>query len=183
MIVVMENGGIATGLSGGRGPGTTTAPGSAPGSAPVNRFAFTEAFEPVMINEVIPMVDRTYRTIPDRAHRAMAGTSMGGMQTFQITLNHLDMFSSIGGFSPGLPTDVDAKLMGDVKGFNEKVKVLFLGTGTVERDSNPNIKNLHEALEKEGVKHVYYESPGTAHEWLTWRRDLYQFAPQLFRSP
>jgi len=60
--------------------------------------------------------------------------------------------------------------------------VLFLGTGTVERDSNPNIRNLHETLEKGGVKHVYYESPGTAHEWLHWRRDLCQFVPLLFQD-
>ena len=51
----------------------------------------------------------------------------------------------------------------------------------MERDSNPNILRLHEEFEKAGVKHVYYESPGTAHEWLTWRRDLYEFAPLLFR--
>jgi enterochelin esterase family protein len=51
----------------------------------------------------------------------------------------------------------------------------------VERDSNPNIPHLHEDLAKAGVKHVYYESPGTAHEWLTWRWDLKEFAPLLFR--
>jgi enterochelin esterase family protein len=62
-----------------------------------------------------------------------------------------------------------------------QAEVLFIGTGTVERDSNPNILRLHEALDKAGVKHVYFESPGTAHEWLTWRRDLNDFAPRLFR--
>ena len=59
------------------------------------------AFEDVMVKDLIPMIDATYRTIPDRDHRAMAGLSMGGMQTFQITLKHLDLFSHIGGFSGG----------------------------------------------------------------------------------
>ena len=111
----------------------------------------------------------------------MAGLSMGGMQTLQITLTNLNLFASIGGFSPGLPEETVQTIYKDVAGFNKKVRLLFLGTGTVERDGNPNILNLHKELEKAGVKHVYYESPGTAHEWLTWRRDLYQFAPLLFR--
>jgi enterochelin esterase family protein len=175
MIVVMEDGGIATGFGGGKGNPPATAPVAA------DRFAFAQAFERVMINELIPMIDATYRTIPDRNHRAMAGTSLGGWQTLQITLNHLDTFAYIGGFSPGLPQDI-SRITSDPAGFNQKVKVLFLSTGTVERDSNPNIKNLHEALERAGVKHVYYESPGTAHEWLTWRRDLYRFVPLLFQD-
>ncbi len=169
MIVVMEDGDIATGLGGGGAP------------AGANRFAFAQAFESVMINELIPMIDATYRTIPDRDHRAIAGTSLGGWQALQIALNHLDTFANMGGFSPGLPQDIQ-RIAGNPASFNQKVKVLFLGTGTVERDSNPNIKNLHEALEKAGVRHVYYESPGTAHEWLTWRRDLHQFAPLLFQD-
>ncbi len=188
MIVVMEDGGIATGLgSGGDGaPASTSAsaptPAAATASRGTNRFAFMQAFEPIMINELIPMIDASYRTVADREHRAMAGTSMGGLQTFQITLNHLNTFAYIGGFSSDLPQDINSRLTSDVTGFNQKVKVLFLGTGTVERNSNPNIKSLHDTLEKAGVKHVYYESPGTGHEWLTWRRDLYQFAPMLFQD-
>jgi enterochelin esterase family protein len=174
MIVVMEDGGIATGLGGGSGNPATTAPAT-------NRLAFAQAFDGVMMTELIPMIDASYRTISDRNHRAMAGTSLGGWQTLQITLSHLDTFAYIGGFSPGLPQDID-RITRDPADFNQNVKVLFLGTGTVERDSNPNIRNLHETLAKAGVKHVYYESPGTTHEWLTWRRDLYQFVPLLFQD-
>jgi S-formylglutathione hydrolase FrmB len=66
----------------------------------------------------------------------------------------------------------------DPAAFNKKVIVLFLGIGSVE---GPATKNFSDALTKAGIHNVYFESPGTAHEWLTWRRDLNQFAPLLFR--
>jgi enterochelin esterase-like enzyme len=127
------------------------------------------------------MIESQFRGISSREQRAMAGLSMGGMQTFLTTLPHLDKFAYIGGFSPGLPAAQIEGISKDPAAFNKQVKLLFLGTGTVERDSNPNILRLHETLEKAGVKHVYFESQGTAHEWLTWRRDLNEFAPLLFR--
>ena len=143
-----------------------------------------------MVKDLIPMIDATYRTIADRDHRAMAGLSMGGMQTFQITLKHLDLFSHIGGFSGGGGgfggVAFDAKtahggVMADADAFNKKVRVLWLGIGTTEpQRMYESVKSYHQALEKAGIKHVYYESPGTSHEWLTWRRSLHEFAPLLF---
>ena len=143
-----------------------------------------------MVKDLIPMIDATYRTIPDRDHRAMAGLSMGGMQTFQITLKHLDLFSHIGGFSGGGggfggvafdPKTAHGGVMADADAFNKKVRVLWLGIGTTEpQRMYESVKNYHQALEKAGIKHVYYESPGTSHEWLTWRRSLHEFAPLLF---
>ena len=193
MIVVMEQGYA-------RRPGETApAPGSprpaAPGQAvpprPDMSRMFT-AFEDVMIKDLIPMIDATYRTKPDRDHRAMAGLSMGGMQTFQITLKHLDMFSHIGGFSGAGggfgggtfdPKTANGGVMADADDFNKKVKVLWLGIGTTEpQRMYEGVKNYHEALGKAGIKHTYYESPGTSHEWLTWRRCLNEFAPLLFAS-
>ena len=148
------------------------------------------AFEDVMVKDLIPMIDATYRTIPDRDHRAMAGLSMGGMQTFQITLKHLDLFAYIGGFSGGGggfggagfdPKTAHGGVMADADDFNKKVRLLWLGIGTTEpQRMYESVKNYHEALEKAGIKHVYYESPGTSHEWLTWRRCLNEFAPLLF---
>jgi enterochelin esterase family protein len=149
--------------------------GGGPSANPPNTF--TE----MLLSDLIPAIDSTYRTLPNRESRAMAGLSMGGGQTFNTTMANLDKFAYIGGLSPALPAGPIAKISEDPAAFNKKVKVLFLGTGTVERDGNPNILRLHEALTKAGVKHVYYESPGTAHEWLTWRRDLHEFAPLLFR--
>jgi enterochelin esterase family protein len=139
-------------------------------------------FTEVMLTELIPMVESNYRALSGRENRAMAGLSMGGMQTFLTTLKHLDQFAYIGGFSPGLPQAEIDKIYQDVDGFNQQVKLLWIGTGTVERAGNPNILRLHEALTKAGIKHIYYESPGTAHEWLTWRRDLNDFAPRLFNN-
>ena len=181
-----------------RRPGPRTPSAGAAGRAgqnPPPRPDFSRmfsAFEEVMVKDLIPMIDATYRTIPDREHRAMAGLSMGGMQTFQITLKHLDLFSHIGGFSGGGggfggatfdPKTAHGGVMADADAFNRKVHLLWLGIGTAEpQRMYEGVKNYHEALEKAGIKHVYYESPGTSHEWLTWRRCLHEFAPLLFAN-
>jgi enterochelin esterase-like enzyme len=167
-----------------------------PFGSPEMRKAMQEmaqAFEDDVTEALIPFVDVTYRTIADRDHRAMAGLSMGGMQTFQITLNHLDLFSHIGGFSGagGLQMIGDQKpdwknayngVFADPAAFAKKVHLLWLGVGTVEPERmRAGIQLLHTALTEAGIKHVYWESPGTDHEWQTWRRDLKDFAPRLFR--
>lgn len=143
---------------------------------------YGQTFTEVMLNDLIPAIQSQFRTLTDRDHRAMAGLSMGGMQMFLTALPHLDKFAYIGGFSPGVPATALATITRDPAAFNKQVKLLWLGTGTVEKAHNPNIFVLHQALDKAGVKNTYYESPGTAHEWLTWRRDLNHFAPLLFRA-
>jgi enterochelin esterase family protein len=148
-------------------------------------------FEEVMIKEIIPMIDVSYRTLSDRGNRAMAGLSMGANQTIQITMNNLDKFSYIGGFSgtSNFPntTEIDpATFMNgkfkDGEAVNKQIRLFWLGLGTKEPNPFPGSVGAFKAmLDKQGVKYVYYESPGTAHEWLTWRRDLFQFAQLLFR--
>lgn len=150
-------------------------------------------FEDDVTQALIPFMDKTYRTIPDRDHRAMAGLSMGGMQTFQITLNHLDLFSYIGGFSGagGMLVLGERKLdpktdyngaFADPTAFAKKVHLLWLGVGTVEPERmRAGIQRLHTSLKEAKIQHVFYESPGTDHEWQTWRRDLKDFAPRLFQ--
>ena len=147
-----------------------------------NFGSYGATFTEVMFNDLIPMIQSRFRTLTSRDDRAMAGLSMGGMQTFLTALPHLDKFAYIGGFSPGVPQNAFDTAYKDPAAFNKQVKLLWLGTGTVEKAHNPNIFELHQALDKAGVKNVYFESQGTAHEWLTWRRDLNQFAPRLFRS-
>ncbi len=150
------------------------------------------AFEDDVTQVLIPYIDSTFRTLSDRDHRAMAGLSMGGMQTFQITLNHLDLFSYIGGFSGagGMLVMGDRKLdpktdykgvFADPAAFSKKVHLLWLGVGTVEPERmRAGLLRLNASLDEAKIPHVFYESPGTDHEWQTWRRDLKEFAPKLF---
>jgi enterochelin esterase-like enzyme len=149
---------------------------------PANWFnTFTE----MLLTDLAPMVERTYRVAPGRENRAMAGLSMGGMQSFQTVLANLDKFAYLGGFSGSsggrgaldLATAHNG-VLADADSFNKKMKVLFLGIGGAE---GPGTKNFSEQLTKAGIKNVYFESPATAHEWLTWRRCLNDFAPRLFR--
>jgi enterochelin esterase family protein len=144
------------------------------------------AFTDMVFTDLIPMVERTYRALPGPENRAMAGLSMGGMQTFTTALNNLDKFAYLGGFSGscgGRGGTFDPKTdcggaFADPAAFNKKVKVLFLGIGQAEGQGT---KQFSGALTKAGIRNVYFESPKTAHEWLTWRRCLYDFAPRLFR--
>ncbi len=189
-IIVMANSYVPGAAGPGRGPapaaqggaaaparpadGAPAAGGGGPGGRGGFRFNFS-AFERVLIDDLIPFVDANFRTMADQPHRAMAGLSMGGMQTRQITLAHLDIFSHIGIFSGGsiAPTDIT-----DMAAFKQKVKVVFVSYGS--RENGATGKANIEALQQAGIKSVFYESPNTAHEWQTWRRSLYQFAPLLF---
>ncbi len=163
--------------------GYATKPGEVSGAGAGRSTSNT--LEEVVIKELIPMIDSNFRTLTDRKNRAMAGLSMGGGITMRITMNNLDKFAYIGGFSGGSRITQGEEIktmyngvMADPKVFNEKVKVLFFSTGSVE---GPNVKTSHEKYLAAGIKNSYYESPGTAHEWLTWRRSLHEFAPLLFK--
>ncbi len=142
-------------------------------------------FEKVLVDELVPFVDANFRTLSDQPNRAMAGLSMGSMETRLITLKHLDKFSHIGLFSGAtISTDDVAK----TEGFKEKVKLVFVSYGSKEvsggarprRDANPEA--TAKALKEAGINSHYYLSPETAHEWQTWRRSLKEFAPLLFQS-
>jgi enterochelin esterase-like enzyme len=161
----------------------------AAGAAPVRRpmFRLSTTFTEMMFADLIPMVEKNYRVAPGRENRAMAGLSMGGMQTFTTGLQNLDKFAYLGGFSGncgsfgGAPFDPKTSCGGafaDAAAFNQKVKLLFLSTGSVE---GPRVKEFSDALTQAGIHNVYFESPGTAHEWLSWRRAFNDFAPRLFK--
>jgi enterochelin esterase-like enzyme len=168
----------------GRAPGPEPGRGGVPGgrAGGFNLSAFTD----MMFTDLIPATERAYRVLPGPQNRAMAGLSMGGMQTFTTALNNLDKFAYLGGFSGscgGRGGTFDAKTscggaFADAAAFNKKVKLLFLGIGSVE---GPGTKTFSDALTQAGIHNVFFESPGTAHEWLTWRRCLNDFAPRLFR--
>jgi len=191
MIVVMAYGYARR--AGATLPDFTRAPMGSPEALKIMQ-EMTQTFEDDVTKALIPFVDKNFRTLPDRDHRAMAGLSMGGMQTFSITLNRLDLFSHIGGFSGAggsfvfggrkmdPKTDYNGALA-DPAAFAKKVHVLWLGVGTAEPERmRDGIRSFHESLTQAGIEHVYWESPGTDHEWQTWRRDLKDFAPRLFRK-
>lgn len=172
MIVVMESGDIEVGFR----PNPDE-------DVNAQRERYGASFATLMIEDLIPMIDKTFRTYTDRNHRAMAGLSWGGKQTFDITLTNLDKFSYIGGFSGAIfGLDVKVAFNGvfqDADRFNSKVHYLFLGCGTEE---NMGTAQLIKNLEELGIRVASYESVGTGHEWLTWRRCLNEFLPNLFKS-
>lgn len=150
------------------------------------RDEFGASFGNILLRDIIPFVEKTFRVKTDRDHRAMAGLSWGGHQTFQITLTHLDQFAHIGAFSgailmtPGQNiTDVYGGVFSDADKFNKQVHTLFLGQGTEE---GMGCDRMSQSLKEAGINHVYYASPGTHHEWLTWRRCLNEFLPLLFKQ-
>lgn len=192
MIVVMAHGyARRPGQPAAADPRTRPAPGS-----PEMRRAMDgmmSAFEDDVTKALIPFIDATFRTLADRDHRAMAGLSMGGMQTFRVTFNHLDLFSYIGGFSgaanafaaPG-SEGLDVKTafngaMADPAAFKKRVHLLWIGVGTKEPERmRQGIEKLHRSLEEAKIEHVFSQSQDTDHEWQTWRRNLADFAPRLF---
>ena len=165
----------------------TNAP-AGPGGPGPRAFNFS-AFEKVLIEDFIPFIDANFRTIPDQPHRAMAGLSMGGMQTRSIALSHLDTFSHIGVFSGG---SIAVTNIADMAAFKEKVKLVFISYGSRELGTNRvagargglggDPREYTAALKAAGVNSVFYESPDTAHEWQSWRRSLHQIAPLLFKD-
>jgi enterochelin esterase-like enzyme len=141
-------------------------------------------FETVLVSELIPYVDANFRTIADQPHRAMAGLSMGAMETRMITLKNLDTFSHIGLFSGGSISMADVEA---TAGFKDKVKLVFVSYGSRElggdrsnRGGDPRANT--EALKAAGIQSHFYVSPDTAHEWQSWRRSLREIAPLLFRN-
>jgi enterochelin esterase-like enzyme/lysophospholipase L1-like esterase len=172
MIVVMESGDIKAPFKGGD-----------------NRQGFStygNSFYEVMMNDLIPTIDAKFRTLTDRDHRAMAGLSWGGHQTFDVVLNHLDKFAWMGTFS-GAIFGLDVKtayngIFTRPDEFNKKIHYLFMMSGTEGMDKMFNTKKTVDELNAQGIKAVYYESTGTDHEWLTWRRGLREFVPHLFKK-
>jgi enterochelin esterase-like enzyme len=175
MIVVMEKG-YATRA------GATAGPGG-PG-----KFDFSP-FEDVVLKDLIPMIDATYRTRADREHRAIAGLSMGAGQALRIGLTHLDTFSAVGAFSGGAgkadPKTAYGGVFADAAAFDKKVSLLYLHSGTEGLDAgiHKGSKALSESLQMAGAKNVVFRDlQGQGHEWQTWRYAFHDFAPRLFQE-
>ncbi|MEX0938811.1 MAG: alpha/beta hydrolase-fold protein [Pirellulales bacterium] len=144
-------------------------------------------FQTVLVDELIPYIDANFRTLSDQPNRAMAGLSMGGMETKLITLENLDKFSHIGLFSGG---SISVDDISDTEAFKEKIQLVFVSYGSREVDGRNrrggrggfggDPKANVDALKEAGINSHYYVSPDTAHEWQSWRRSLREFAPLMF---
>ena len=137
----------------------------------LNQFT-AEEFEKVLVDELVPYIDAHFQTKADKWNRAMAGLSMGGIETKLITLRRPEAFGYYGLLSGGQyePSDIkDAK----------QVKLIFESCGSKERPDA--IKQSVDNLKNAGFNAVGYISEGTAHEFLTWRRSLYEMAQLLFK--
>ena len=170
---------------GGQRPGGPSADAQAPqGQRPQGQggqrrmgggFMMGGAFQDVLIKDIIPMVEKNYRVIADTEHRAMAGLSMGGMTTHSVTLANPTTFSYVGMFSGGTFSVSELEDNADFKKTN---KALFMSCGSKE---NMGVMEAAENLKKIGINATGYISEGTAHEWHTWRRSLYQFVQICFK--
>ncbi len=171
MIVVMESGDIKAPFGGGDNrQGMST---------------YGNSFYKVMLNDLIPYIDSNFRTLTDRDHRAMAGLSWGGHQTFDVVLNNMDKFSYIGTFSGAIfGLDVNTAYDGiftRADEFNKKIHYFLMMSGTEGMDKMFQTEKTVNDLKALGINVNYYESTGTDHEWLTWRRGFRQFVPHLFK--
>ena len=165
MILVMPNG---------RAQKNDRAEGNVFASAPA--FA---AFERDLLQDVIPAIQSRYSVKADRAHRALAGLSMGGGQSLNFGLAHLDTFAWIGGFSSAPNTKPPADLVPDPAAARRKLKLLWLSCGS--KDGLLRIsQGVHAYLKEQGIPHVW-NVDGHAHDPTEWRNNLYYFLQRVFR--
>lgn len=144
----------------------------------------TAKFGKDLIDDVIPYIDNSYRTLSNRTSRAIVGLSMGGGQALNIGLNNIALFSYVGGFSAAIGNAANfpktfATLAGNAADANSKLKLLWIGCGTEDSLFGAS-KGFSEWLTASNVKHTFRETGG-AHTWMVWRRYLNEVAPLLFR--
>jgi enterochelin esterase family protein len=138
-------------------------------------------FERDLVEDLIPFVQANYRTYTDRDRRAIAGLSMGGGQTLQIGLHHLDLFSRVAGFSAAVartPFEAFKDVAADSKKVNASLKLLWLGCGTEDSLFAPN-QQFSAFLTQAGITNTFVPTPG-GHTWINWRRYLLEVAPKIF---
>ena len=189
MVVVMPNGSVTLpGVDPMRVPALTPETQAAR-IAGISRLH--DAFAEDLLGTIIPTVERRYRVLTDREHRAMAGLSMGGAETLRVTPSHLDLFSYIGVFSMGLQTGRDQGVAGDFEQRNAKffanpaetnrmLKLFWIGVGSNDLTVTDGPRKLDELLTRRGIQHQFHESEG-GHTWINWRHYLHDFAPLLFK--
>ncbi len=143
----------------------------------------TSAFSRDLIEDVIPFIQARYAVATDRDHRAVAGLSMGGIESLEIGLNHLDLFSFVGGFSAAIrPAEFSGQFGGlkaDPAAANRQLHLLWIGCGTEDGLFGAS-ESFSKFLDAAGVKYTFQKMSGK-HTWIVWRHFLADFAPLLFR--
>ncbi len=167
MIIVMPNG---RAMKDDRAIGNIMAP---------DKVAAFATFEKDLLNDLIPFIERTYPVLKDKENRAIAGLSMGGGQSLNFGLGHLDKFAWVGGFSSAPNTKVPELLVPDPEAAKKQLKLLWLSCGASDGLLSFS-KRTHEYLEAKGVPHVYYIEPGV-HDFKVWKDGLYMFAQLIFK--
>ena len=152
----------------------------------------TPDFEKELLNDIIPMTEKNFRVKPGRENRALAGLSMGGIQTLYIGIPNLDKFAYLGVFSSGwfanpnpFGVSMDSEKYYDIlkankDKFNDELKVFWLSMGGQEDIAYENCRVMRDRLDTIGIKYDYFETPG-GHTWPVWRESLYNFAPLIFK--
>jgi enterochelin esterase family protein len=137
-------------------------------------------FEKELLNDIIPFVEAQYSVKPDREHRALAGLSMGGGQSLNFGLAHLNVFAWVGGFSSAPNTKPAKELITDPAGANDKLSLLWLSCG--DRDNLMNVsRQFHDDLTQMNVAHHWHVDSG-GHTWPVWKNDLYLLSQRLFKD-
>jgi len=161
------------------------APGAARGDAAENKMQ-REGFTKDFLEDVIPMVDSTFRVYADRDHRAIAGLSLGGAQSLALGLSHTELFSRVAAFSPAMGAannpetgGVDfEKVLADAARINGQLKLLWVSSGTEDTLFN-SIGQFSVQLSQHKVEHLFRVTGG-AHTYAVWQRNLNEVAPMLF---
>jgi enterochelin esterase-like enzyme len=143
------------------------------------QFPAFEAFDNDLLKDLIPYVESHYSVHSDREHRALAGLSMGGGQSLNFGLKHLDTFGSVGGFSSAPNTKPATDLISDTEAA-KKLRLLWVSCGDQDRLMNIS-ERFHSFLEEKGVPHVWYIDTG-GHTWPVWKNDLFLLSQRLFQT-
>jgi enterochelin esterase-like enzyme len=204
MIVVLPNGNITRIAA----PDYVTAPPALPANQDPGRFT---RFPESLVKDLVPFIDKTYRTRTDRENRAIAGLSVGGAQTMYTAFNNLDLFAWVAAFSggypvmPGVGIDIPAppnaaslkgpdltRSIDPVKfaallpqlnsSANARLRLLYISIGTADTLAPTTHNVVKQVLKEKGVKYTLMEFPGYIHEWPVWRVTLKDLLPRLFQS-
>jgi enterochelin esterase-like enzyme len=185
MIVVFPNGNVTTNSGGGGGGGGRGGRGGGGGfggggdAADLGGPGWSKNFEADLLNDLIPFIESHYSVYTDREHRALAGLSMGGGQSLDYGLSHLDTFAYVGGFSSAPNTRSSEQLVPDPAKATQMLKVLWISGGN--KDGLLRItQGFHAYLKEHNVPHIYHVDDN-AHDFKHWKNSMYWFSQQIFK--